>query len=153
LRCSSGVGASRVPADLCQTRQGRKQGPCLIFIDEIDAVDGQRGAGIGGGNDERNQTLNQLLTEWIGFEGIPESFIIAGPPTAPMCSIRRWCCAPAVSTAGVRLGRSRHQGSRLVDPEVHPATRKLAEGVWLEAIARGPPRQVFTELISPKPAQ
>ena len=60
-----GVGASRV-RDLF--RQAKAKAPCIIFIDEIDAVGRQRGAGIGGGNDEREQTLNQLLTEMDGFE-------------------------------------------------------------------------------------
>ncbi len=60
-----GVGASRV-RDLF--RQAKEKAPCIVFIDEIDAVGRQRGAGIGGGNDEREQTLNQLLTEMDGFE-------------------------------------------------------------------------------------
>ncbi|MEY4089575.1 MAG: hypothetical protein RJB55_1846, partial [Verrucomicrobiota bacterium] len=60
-----GVGASRV-RDMFE--QGRKQAPCLIFIDEIDAVGRQRGAGLGGGNDEREQTLNSLLVEMDGFD-------------------------------------------------------------------------------------
>merc|ERR1711939_702412 len=59
-----GVGASRV-RDLF--RQAKEKSPCIVFIDEIDAVGRQRGAGIGGGNDEREQTLNQLLTEMDGF--------------------------------------------------------------------------------------
>ena len=63
-----GVGASRV-RDLF--RQAKEKAPCIVFIDEIDAVGRQRGAGIGGGNDEREQTLNQLLTEMDGFEEIP----------------------------------------------------------------------------------
>ena len=61
-----GVGASRV-RDLFE--QAKKNAPCIVFIDEIDAVGRQRGAGLGGGNDEREQTLNQLLTEMDGFEG------------------------------------------------------------------------------------
>ena len=62
-----GVGASRV-RDLF--KRAKENSPCLIFIDEIDAVGRQRGAGIGGGNDEREQTLNQLLTEMDGFEAV-----------------------------------------------------------------------------------
>ena len=58
-----GVGASRV-RDMFE--QAKKNAPCLIFIDEIDAVGRQRGAGLGGGHDEREQTLNQMLVEWIG---------------------------------------------------------------------------------------
>jgi len=69
-----GVGASRV-RDLFE--QGKKSAPCLIFIDEIDAVGRQRGQGISGGNDEREQTLNQLLVEMDGFEGDTGIMIIA----------------------------------------------------------------------------
>ena len=60
-----GVGASRV-RDMFE--QGKKNSPCIIFIDEIDAVGRSRGAGLGGGNDEREQTLNQLLVEMDGFD-------------------------------------------------------------------------------------
>ncbi len=69
-----GVGASRV-RDLF--KKAKENAPCLVFIDEIDAVGRQRGTGIGGGNDEREQTLNQLLTEMDGFEGNNGIIIIA----------------------------------------------------------------------------
>ena len=69
-----GVGAARV-RDMFE--QGRKNAPCLIFIDEIDAVGRQRGAGLGGGNDEREQTLNSLLVEMDGFDGHEGIIIIA----------------------------------------------------------------------------
>ena len=69
-----GVGASRV-RDMFE--QGKKNAPCIIFIDEIDAVGRHRGAGLGGGNDEREQTLNQLLVEMDGFEGNEGVIIIA----------------------------------------------------------------------------
>lgn len=69
-----GVGASRV-RDMFE--QAKKQAPCIIFIDEIDAVGRQRGAGLGGGNDEREQTLNQLLVEMDGFEGAQGVIVIA----------------------------------------------------------------------------
>ena len=69
-----GVGASRV-RDLFE--QGKKQAPCIIFIDEIDAVGRHRGAGLGGGHDEREQTLNQLLVEMDGFESNEGVIIIA----------------------------------------------------------------------------
>lgn len=69
-----GVGASRV-RDMFE--QGKKNAPCIIFIDEIDAVGRHRGAGLGGGNDEREQTLNQLLVEMDGFEGNDGVIIIA----------------------------------------------------------------------------
>merc|ERR1711937_315763 len=69
-----GVSASRV-RDLFE--QAKKNAPCIVFIDEIDAVGRQRGAGLGGGNDEREQTLNQLLTEMDGFEGNTGIIIVA----------------------------------------------------------------------------
>jgi cell division protease FtsH len=69
-----GVGASRV-RDMFE--QAKKHAPCIIFIDEIDAVGRQRGAGLGGGNDEREQTLNQLLVEMDGFEGVEGVIVIA----------------------------------------------------------------------------
>ena len=69
-----GVGASRV-RDMFE--QGKKHAPCIIFIDEIDAVGRQRGAGLGGGHDEREQTLNQLLVEMDGFEGTEGVIVIA----------------------------------------------------------------------------
>ncbi|MBI1906324.1 MAG: ATP-dependent metallopeptidase FtsH/Yme1/Tma family protein [Rhodocyclales bacterium] len=69
-----GVGAARV-RDMFE--QGKKHAPCIIFIDEIDAVGRQRGAGMGGGNDEREQTLNQLLVEMDGFEGTTGVIVIA----------------------------------------------------------------------------
>src|SRR5690554_7910584 len=69
-----GVGASRV-RDLFE--QGKKNAPCIIFIDEIDAVGRQRGSGVGGGHDEREQTLNQLLVEMDGFESNEGVILIA----------------------------------------------------------------------------
>ena len=69
-----GVGAARV-RDMFE--QAKKQAPCIVFIDEIDAVGRQRGAGLGGGNDEREQTLNQLLVEMDGFEGTTGVIVIA----------------------------------------------------------------------------
>ena len=69
-----GVGASRV-RDMFE--QAKKNSPCIIFIDEIDAVGRQRGAGLGGGHDEREQTLNQLLVEMDGFEGSEGVIVIA----------------------------------------------------------------------------
>lgn len=69
-----GVGASRV-RDMFE--QAKKAAPCIIFIDEIDAVGRQRGAGLGGGHDEREQTLNQMLVEMDGFEGNEGIIVIA----------------------------------------------------------------------------
>ncbi len=74
-----GVGAARV-RDMFE--QAKKQAPCIVFIDEIDAVGRQRGAGLGGGNDEREQTLNALLVEMDGFEGASGVIVIAAT-TAP----------------------------------------------------------------------
>jgi len=128
-----GVGASRV-RDLF--KRAKENSPCLIFIDEIDAVGRQRGAGIGGGNDEREQTLNQLLTEMDGFEGNSGIIIIAATNRADV-----------LDSALMRPGRFDRQVQ--VDPpdikgrlsilEVHSRNKKLAEGVSLEAIARRTP--------------
>ena len=85
-----GVGASRV-RDLF--KKAKDNAPCLIFIDEIDAVGRQRGTGIGGGNDEREQTLNQLLTEMDGFEGNTGIIIIAAtnrPDVLDSALLRSW---------------------------------------------------------------
>ena len=73
-----GVGASRV-RDLFE--QAKKNAPCIIFIDEIDAVGRQRGAGLGGGHDEREQTLNQLLVEMDGFAQKNEGVIVLAATT------------------------------------------------------------------------
>ena len=91
-----GVGASRV-RDLFE--QGKKNAPCIVFIDEIDAVGRHRGAGLGGGHDEREQTLNQLLVEMDGFESNEGSSWLRRP-TAPTCWIRRFC-DPVVSIAAL----------------------------------------------------
>ena len=69
-----GVGASRV-RDIF--KQAKEKAPCIVFIDEIDAIGRQRGAGMGGGNDEREQTLNQILTEMDGFEGNSGVIVVA----------------------------------------------------------------------------
>ncbi len=90
-----GVGASRV-RDMFE--QAKKNAPCIIFIDEIDAVGRHRGAGLGGGNDEREQTLNQLLVEMDGFEAERGHHHHRGDQPARTCSTRR-CCVRAASTA------------------------------------------------------
>ena len=92
-----GVGASRV-RDMFE--QAKKNAPCIVFIDEIDAVGRSRGSGYGGGNDEREQTLNQLLVEMDGFES-NEGVIIVAATNRRTCSTRR-CCARAVSTVRCR---------------------------------------------------
>ena len=128
-----GVGAYRV-RDLC--KKGKENAPCLIFIDEIDAVGRQRGAGIGGGNDEREQTLNQLLTEMDGFEGNTGIIIIAATNRADV-----------LDSALMRPGRFDRQvmvdnpdiKGRLEILEVHARDKKIAPEVSLDAIARRTP--------------
>ena len=90
-----GVGASRV-RDMFE--QGKKNAPCIIFIDEIDAVGRHRGAGLGGGNDEREQTLNQLLVEMDGFEAERRRHPDRRHQPSRRARSRR-CCVPAASTA------------------------------------------------------
>jgi cell division protease FtsH len=128
-----GVGASRV-RDLF--KKAKENAPCLIFIDEIDAVGRQRGAGIGGGNDEREQTLNQLLTEMDGFEGNSGIIIIAATNRADV-----------LDSALMRPGRFDRQvmvdnpdiKGRLEILEVHARDKKIAPEVSLETIARRTP--------------
>ncbi|HEY9876522.1 MAG TPA: ATP-dependent zinc metalloprotease FtsH2 [Candidatus Obscuribacterales bacterium] len=128
-----GVGASRV-RDLF--KKAKENAPCLIFIDEIDAVGRQRGAGIGGGNDEREQTLNQLLTEMDGFEGNTGIIIIAATNRPDV-----------LDSALLRPGRFDRQVTvdapdikgRLEILEVHARNKKLAPEVSLEEIARRTP--------------
>ncbi|MDJ0576979.1 MAG: ATP-dependent zinc metalloprotease FtsH2 [Xenococcaceae cyanobacterium MO_234.B1] len=128
-----GVGASRV-RDLF--KKAKENAPCLIFIDEIDAVGRQRGAGIGGGNDEREQTLNQLLTEMDGFEGNTGIIIIAATNRPDV-----------LDSALMRPGRFDRQvmvdnpdiKGRLEILEVHARNKKIAPQVSLEAIARRTP--------------
>ena len=76
---------------LCAVLQAKQKAPCIVFIDEIDAVGRQRGAGMGGGNDEREQTINQLLTEMDGFEGNTGVIVLAAT-NRPDVS----CCAPCL---------------------------------------------------------
>lgn len=128
-----GVGASRV-RDLF--KKAKENAPCLIFIDEIDAVGRQRGAGIGGGNDEREQTLNQLLTEMDGFEGNTGIIIIAATNRPDV-----------LDSALLRPGRFDRQVTvdapdikgRLSILNVHARNKKLADEISLEAIARRTP--------------
>ncbi|MDA0866835.1 MAG: ATP-dependent zinc metalloprotease FtsH [Cyanobacteria bacterium] len=128
-----GVGASRV-RDLFE--QAKSNAPCIVFIDEIDAVGRQRGAGLGGGNDEREQTLNQLLTEMDGFEGNSGIIIIAATNRVDV-----------LDQALLRPGRFDRQ--IMVDPpdakgrleilQVHARNKKLDEAVSLDVIARRTP--------------
>ncbi|NJM48413.1 MAG: ATP-dependent zinc metalloprotease FtsH [Alkalinema sp. RU_4_3] len=128
-----GVGASRV-RDLF--KKAKENAPCIIFIDEIDAVGRQRGAGIGGGNDEREQTLNQLLTEMDGFEGNSGIIIIAATNRADV-----------LDSALLRPGRFDRQvmvdvpdiKGRLEVLNVHARNKKLGEDISLDVIARRTP--------------
>ncbi len=128
-----GVGASRV-RDLF--KKAKENAPCLIFIDEIDAVGRQRGVGIGGGNDEREQTLNQLLTEMDGFEGNSGIIVIAAtnrPDVLDSALLR-----PGRFDRKVTVDYPDCQG-RLGILEVHGKNKKIAPSVSLEAIARRTP--------------
>lgn len=126
-----GVGASRV-RDLFE--QAKKTAPCIIFIDEIDAVGRKRGAGLGGGHDEREQTLNQLLVEMDGF-GVNESIIVMAATNRPDI------LDPALLRPG-RFDRQVMVGSPDVKGreeilKVHSRKKPLAEDVDLKVIARG----------------
>ena len=128
-----GVGASRV-RDLFE--QAKKSAPCIIFIDEIDAVGRHRGAGLGGGHDEREQTLNQLLVEMDGFEG-KEGVIIIAATNRP----------DVLDPALLRPGRFDRQivvpvpdvKGRIEILKVHSKNIPLSPDVELEKIARGTP--------------
>lgn len=128
-----GVGASRV-RDLFE--QGKKHAPCIIFIDEIDAVGRSRGAGLGGGNDEREQTLNQLLVEMDGFD-TAEGIILVAATNRP----------DVLDPALLRPGRFDRQVTvnhpdlrgRSAILKVHTKNVPVATDVELEKIARGTP--------------
>ncbi|HZD30958.1 MAG TPA: ATP-dependent zinc metalloprotease FtsH, partial [Candidatus Angelobacter sp.] len=128
-----GVGASRV-RDLFE--QGKKNAPCIIFIDEIDAVGRHRGAGLGGGHDEREQTLNQLLVEMDGFESNDGVILIAAtnrPDVLDQALLRpgRFDRRVVVSLADVR---GREEILR-----VHTRKIPIADDVDLGVLARGTP--------------
>ena len=128
-----GVGASRV-RDLFE--QAKQNAPCIVFIDEIDAVGRQRGAGLGGGNDEREQTLNQLLTEMDGFEGNTGIIIIAAtnrPDVLDAALLR-----PGRFDRQVVVDRPDYSG-RLEILNVHARGKTLSKDVDLEKIARRTP--------------
>jgi cell division protease FtsH len=128
-----GVGASRV-RDLFE--QAKKSSPCIIFIDEIDAVGRQRGAGLGGGHDEREQTLNQLLVEMDGFS-INEGVIIIAATNRP----------DILDPALLRPGRFDRQimvgipdvKAREEIIKIHARNKPLAVGVELEVLAKTTP--------------
>ncbi len=128
-----GVGASRV-RDLFE--QGKKNAPCIIFIDEIDAVGRHRGAGLGGGHDEREQTLNQLLVEMDGFESNDGVILIAATNRPDILD-------PALTRPG-RFDRqivvdSPDVRGREGILKVHAKKIKLSEDINMEVLARGTP--------------
>jgi cell division protease FtsH len=128
-----GVGASRV-RDLFE--QGKKHAPCIIFIDEIDAVGRHRGAGLGGGHDEREQTLNQLLVEMDGFESNEGVIIIAATNRPDVLD-------PAILRPGrfdrrITVNRPDVRGREAI-LRVHTKRVPLSPDVDLEVIARGTP--------------
>ncbi|MEM1392686.1 MAG: ATP-dependent zinc metalloprotease FtsH3, partial [Cyanobacteria bacterium P01_H01_bin.150] len=128
-----GVGASRV-RDLFE--QAKANAPCIVFIDEIDAVGRQRGAGLGGGNDEREQTLNQLLTEMDGFEGNTGIIIIAAtnrPDVLDAALLR-----PGRFDRQVVVDRPDYAG-RVEILKVHARGKTLGKDVDLDRIARRTP--------------
>ncbi|NUQ29723.1 MAG: ATP-dependent metallopeptidase FtsH/Yme1/Tma family protein [Acidobacteriaceae bacterium] len=128
-----GVGASRV-RDLFE--QGKKNAPCIIFIDEIDAVGRHRGAGLGGGHDEREQTLNQLLVEMDGFESNDGVILVAAtnrPDVLDPALLR-----PGRFDRRVIVGRPDVRGREEV-LRVHSKKVPLAEDVDLNVLARGTP--------------
>ena len=128
-----GVGASRV-RDLFE--QGKKHAPCIVFIDEIDAVGRHRGAGLGGGHDEREQTLNQLLVEMDGFESNEGVILIAAtnrPDVLDPALLR-----PGRFDRRVIVPRPDIKG-RLGILKVHSTNVPMAENLDLEILARGTP--------------
>ncbi|WP_422110779.1 ATP-dependent zinc metalloprotease FtsH [Candidatus Synechococcus calcipolaris] len=128
-----GVGASRV-RDLF--KKAKESAPCLVFIDEIDAVGRQRGAGIGGGNDEREQTLNQLLTEMDGFEGNTGIIVIAAtnrPDVLDSALLR-----PGRFDRQITVDLPSYKGRRQI-LDVHARDKKVADDVSLDTIARRTP--------------
>lgn len=135
-----GVGASRV-RDMFE--QGRKSAPCLIFIDEIDAVGRHRGHGVGGGHDEREQTLNQLLVEMDGFDAQEGVIIIAAtnrPDVLDPALLR-----PGRFDRQVTIGLPDVKGREEI-LKVHAKKVKLSESVDLSRIARGTPGYSGAEL-------
>lgn len=128
-----GVGASRV-RDMFE--QAKKSSPCIIFIDEIDAVGRQRGAGVGGGHDEREQTLNQMLVEMDGFEGNEGVIVIAAtnrPDVLDAALLR-----PGRFDRQVVVGLPDVRGREQI-LKVHMRKVPLGDGVKASVIARGTP--------------
>src|SRR5512140_3335320 len=125
-----GVGAARV-RDMFE--QAKKNAPCIVFIDELDAVGRQRGAGLGGGNDEREQTLNQLLVEMDGFEGTTGVIVIAAtnrPDVLDPALLR-----PGRFDRQVTVGLPDRKGREGI-LRIHTRSLRLAKDVDLEHLAR-----------------
>jgi cell division protease FtsH len=125
-----GVGASRV-RDMF--KNAKENAPCLLFIDEIDAVGRMRGAGVGGGSDEREQTLNQILSEMDGFQ--PNEMVIVLAATNRPDVLDSALLRPGRFDRHVTIDRPTWQG-RLAILKVHTRNKPLADDVNLEAIAR-----------------
>ena len=137
-----GVGASRV-RDLFE--QAKKNAPCIIFIDEIDAVGRHRGAGMGGGNDEREQTLNQILVEMDGFDSDTTVIVIAATNRPDILD-------PALLRPGrfdrkIVVDRPDQRGREAI-LQVHARGKPLGQDVDLEVIARQTPGMVGADLES-----
>ncbi|PPC79127.1 ATP-dependent metalloprotease [Pokkaliibacter plantistimulans] len=128
-----GVGASRV-RDMFE--QAKKQAPCIIFIDEIDAVGRHRGSGMGGGHDEREQTLNQLLVEMDGFEGNEGIIVIAA--TNRVDVLDSALLRPGRFDRQVHVGLPDIRGREAI-MKVHLRKVPIAEDVRPDLIARGTP--------------
>jgi len=128
-----GVGASRV-RDLFE--QAKKTSPCIIFIDEIDAVGRQRGAGLGGGHDEREQTLNQLLVEMDGF-GINEGIIILAATNRPDI-LDRALLRPGRFDRQIMVGAPDVKGREDI-LKVHSKNKHLEENIKLDVLAKRTP--------------
>nr|YP_010336455.1 cell division protein [Goniotrichopsis reniformis]UNJ14861.1 cell division protein [Goniotrichopsis reniformis] len=128
-----GVGASRV-RDLF--KKAKENAPCIVFIDEIDAVGRQRGTGVGGGNDEREQTLNQLLTEMDGFEGNTGIIVIAA--TNRVDILDNALLRPGRFDRQVTVETPNSKGREAI-LAVHAKNKKLDSSVSVEAIARRTP--------------
>lgn len=135
-----GVGASRV-RDLFE--QAKRNSPCIIFIDEIDAVGRQRGAGLGGSHDEREQTLNQILVEMDGFDSEINIIIVAATNRPDILD-------PALLRPGrfdrrVTLDRPDVRGRRAI-LDVHTRGKPLAKDVNLDVVAKGTPGMAGADL-------
>ena len=124
-----GVGASRV-RDLF--KEAEKNAPCIIFIDEIDAVGRKRGSGVGGGNDEREQTLNQLLVEMDGFDGEKGIIVIAATNRADVLdnALRR----PGRFDRQIKVSTPDVKGREAI-LKVHAKNKPLAKDVELRSLA------------------